>query len=145
MLRCLVCFAGLGLASVAAAGDWPQWLGPNRDGSSPEEIKPWTQPLKTVWKIPVGEGQSSPIVAPGASVVAFNRKSGEVNWQAGDDPASYASPILVAGRPKELDQAIFLAAIGARGYTARTGKERWFHPFKDKLNESSSTPVFSAG
>ena len=44
MLRCLVCLAGLGLASVVGAGDWPQWLGPNRDGSSPEDIKPWSQP-----------------------------------------------------------------------------------------------------
>ena len=32
--------------------------------------------------------------AKGASVVAFDKKTGEVVWQSGDDPAGYSSPVL---------------------------------------------------
>ena len=47
------------------AADWPQWLGPNRDNSSPEKIALWTAPPKVLWRQPVGEGNSSPVVADG--------------------------------------------------------------------------------
>jgi outer membrane protein assembly factor BamB len=47
------------------AADWPQWLGPTRDGVSPESVEPWTGPLKVLWRQPVGEGHSSPVVAVG--------------------------------------------------------------------------------
>jgi outer membrane protein assembly factor BamB len=46
------------------AGDWPQWLGPRRDGSTEEKVAPWKE-LKPLWKQPVGEGHSSPVVAKG--------------------------------------------------------------------------------
>ncbi|MCS7046424.1 MAG: PQQ-like beta-propeller repeat protein, partial [Gemmataceae bacterium] len=36
-----------------------------RDGSSEEIVPPWKSPPKIVWKQPVGEGHSSPIVAGG--------------------------------------------------------------------------------
>src|SRR4249919_2964541 len=48
--------------SFAMAEDWPQWLGPRRDGSSTEKVAPWKGDLKVLWKQPVGEGHSSPIV-----------------------------------------------------------------------------------
>ncbi len=51
--------------SGATAGDWPQWLGPNRDASSPEKIVPWKEAPKVLWRAPVGEGNSSPVVANG--------------------------------------------------------------------------------
>ncbi len=53
------------LASVATAGDWPQWLGPNRDAASMEKVRPWKAAPKVVWRQPVGEGNSSPVVAGG--------------------------------------------------------------------------------
>src|SRR4051812_33927163 len=52
-------------ASVAVADDWPQWLGPNRDGSTVEKIAPWKGDLKNVWSVPVAEGHSSPVIAGG--------------------------------------------------------------------------------
>jgi len=55
----------LGVALVAAAADWPQWLGPNRDGSTVEKVAPWKGDLKIVWRQTVGEGHSSPVVADG--------------------------------------------------------------------------------
>ena len=51
------------------AEDWPQWLGPKRDGASTETIKPWKGELKVLWRKPVGPGHSSPVVANGVLYV----------------------------------------------------------------------------
>src|SRR5438552_36578 len=53
------------------AGDWPQWRGPTRAGyPSPDapEVTSLPKELKPVWKIPVGGGFSSPVVAGGRLV-----------------------------------------------------------------------------
>ena len=62
-MRALACLIVLMLTMTAPAGDWPQWLGPNRDGTSPEIVKPWAEPPKVLWRVAVGEGHSSPVVA----------------------------------------------------------------------------------
>src|SRR5262249_60705780 len=43
------------------AADWPQWLGPNRNGSSPEKVlTTWPKDgPKLLWKVPGGDGYSS--------------------------------------------------------------------------------------
>ena len=47
-----------------AAGDWPQWRGPARDGhATTSSLSSLPRELKPVWKIVVGGGHSSPIVA----------------------------------------------------------------------------------
>jgi outer membrane protein assembly factor BamB len=50
------------------ADDWPQWRGPNRDGVCNEtgllELFP-AEGLKDRWRVPVGWGFSSPVVAQG--------------------------------------------------------------------------------
>jgi outer membrane protein assembly factor BamB len=48
--------------SPVSAADWPQWLGPDRDGSTPEKVTSWKQPLRELWRQSVGEGNSSPVV-----------------------------------------------------------------------------------
>ncbi len=50
---------------TAHSGDWPQWLGPNRDGSTDEKIAPWKQAPQAAWRVKVGEGHSSPVIAGG--------------------------------------------------------------------------------
>src|SRR4051794_26624517 len=65
MRLALATLAALVAVPAARAGDWPQWLGPNRDGTSSEVVKPWTGDLKVPWRKPAGEGHSSPIVAGG--------------------------------------------------------------------------------
>ena len=55
----------LALTPPAFAADWPQWLGPHRDGSTVEKVSPWKGDLKVSWHQPVGEGHSSPVVADG--------------------------------------------------------------------------------
>jgi outer membrane protein assembly factor BamB len=77
MSRTLVALAAV-LAGTAAA-DWPQFLGPNRDGASAETGLAATWPAdgpKRVWERPAGAGFSGPVVA-GGRVVVFQRVGGE--------------------------------------------------------------------
>jgi outer membrane protein assembly factor BamB len=79
MKHLIAAAALLGLAVVAAAADWPQFLGPTRDGSSAEKglFATWTKngpPLR--WSVPVGDGYSSPVVV-GKRVVVFHRVGNE--------------------------------------------------------------------
>jgi outer membrane protein assembly factor BamB len=238
----------LALPLSLSAADWPQFLGPHRDGTTPEAVAPWKGELKPLWKKPVGEAHSSPVVAgglvyafyqpagknadalaafdaktgelkweksyeraefkplfgngprstplvgggkvftlggtgilacwdaktgeidwkvdtlkefkannlffgvstspvmlgddkvaimvggKGAGVVAFDAKTGKTAWQATDDPASYASPVVVNNQLVTLTGANLLALDPK-------GQLLWSVPFKDKLNESSTTPL----
>jgi len=239
------------IALPAFAADWPQFLGPNRDSASTEKVSAWTEDPKVLWKAPLGESHSSPVVvngvvyaffkpkgkdadaltafdaksgeklwdqhydrakftppfgagprgtpcvednriytvgstgilacwngtsgnvewkvdtlkefngknllfgvstsptvigdlvivmvgAKGAGIVAFNKTSGKVVWKTTDDPASYATPLPIGQGEKQ--QLVFLTGSHLRSLSP-TGKELWAVPFKDRLNESSTTPV----
>jgi outer membrane protein assembly factor BamB len=91
-------------AGLAAAGDWPQWLGPNRDGSSPETVEPWKEPPKVLWRHAVGAGNSSPVVAEGRvfihakvkdkeeeEVAAFDAATGKLLWQVVHPRSAFTS------------------------------------------------------
>jgi outer membrane protein assembly factor BamB len=85
------------LANAARGGDWPQWLGPRRDGyvdadfPALEKLPP---ELKIVWRKKIGGGFSSPVVA-GGKLVYFDEngqaetahlldaKTGAEIWSAG--------------------------------------------------------------
>jgi outer membrane protein assembly factor BamB len=75
----------------------------------------------------------------GASVVAFDAGKGDLAWKSLDDPASYSSPI-VFGRGKE-HQAVFLTGANLVSLDPSDGSVFWTFPLKDKLLESSTTPV----
>jgi outer membrane protein assembly factor BamB len=67
-----VILAGLQV-SLAVAGDWPEWRGPSRDGTSQEKGLPvkWARTGENlVWKQPYG-GRSAPIIM-GGRVFLFN-------------------------------------------------------------------------
>lgn len=245
----------LAVTLTASAADWPQFLGPTRDGVSPETVNPWAGELKALWTAPVGDAHSSPVVADGvvyafyqpkgkdadalaafdagsgkrlweksydrakytppfgagprstpgvaggkvftlggtgvlacwdartgdigwkvdvlkefgaknlffgvstsplvvdgnvvvmvggkgAGVVAFDAATGKPAWKATSDPASYASPTVAA--PEGGRQIITLTGSHLRGLGV-DGKELWAVPFKDRLNESSTTPVVAGG
>src|SRR5580658_9944302 len=95
---CLAC-----MIAAAWAEDWPQWRGPNRDGVATGFIEPkaWPEKLQLKWKVEVGEGHSSPVVADGRiymhtrqgdrEVVSCLRpEDGQVIWQEG-----YTAPYTV--------------------------------------------------
>ena len=74
----------------------------------------------------------------GAGVIGVDTDTGKVAWQATDDRASYASPIVIGDKDPEV---VFLTGDHIRSLKADSGKELWKHPFVDKLLESSTTPV----
>ncbi|MEO6184321.1 MAG: PQQ-binding-like beta-propeller repeat protein [Verrucomicrobiota bacterium] len=66
-----------GFAS-ASAGDWPQWLGPTRNNhvsTNETSLTKLSADLKPAWKIKIGEGFSSPIVA--SNKVIYFDENGE--------------------------------------------------------------------
>ncbi len=87
------------IPSFAAAGDWPQIMGPTRSGLAPDEklatIWPTGGP-KTVWQHPVGEGLSGVAVASG-KVVVFHRQADEEIAEGLD--ASTGKPLWKASFP----------------------------------------------
>lgn len=51
-------------AAAVLAANWPQWRGPHRDGvANLDHTGSWPAKLKLQWKVDVGEGHSSPVVA----------------------------------------------------------------------------------
>jgi outer membrane protein assembly factor BamB len=126
-------------ASAARADDWPQWLGPRRDGSTTEKIAPWKADPKIVWRVAMPKGYSAPVVAGGnvfvhasvgekattEEVVAIDAKSGKVAWRE-----SYLRGFAKGGpraTPAVVGKHVY--AFGATGvlscYEADTGKKKW--------------------
>src|SRR5215471_3763044 len=76
------CLAGLLTSASAWSQDWPQWRGPHRDGlvGSFAEPKAWPEKLTRKWKVDVGEGHSSPVVAGGRVFLHTRQGEREVAW-----------------------------------------------------------------
>lgn len=77
----------LALTSLSPAADWPQFLGPTRNGLAAESEaalpdKPDAEP-KTLWQKKIGSGFAGPAVADG-KVVIFHRSGDEVLVEALD-------------------------------------------------------------
>jgi outer membrane protein assembly factor BamB len=122
-------------ATAARADDWPQWRGPNRDGAWAEgggipEAFP-AGGLAVRWRVPVGFGWSSPVVAggrvfvtdshllrPGAQerVHCFDEATGKPLWThahdvtypdwafvPGQEARPSATPLVEGGRLYNLD------------------------------------------
>ena len=70
----------------------------------------------------------------GRGVVAFDPKSGEVLWTSQDGPASYATPVLVAGPPRdgsnglEGSHLVLNRRSGIVALAPKTGRLLWQHP-----------------
>jgi outer membrane protein assembly factor BamB len=126
------------------AADWPQHLGPNRDGHSPETglLRTWPKEGPTVvWKHDVGSGWAGPVVA-GKRLIVFHRvgdenvleclhpATGKPIWKSsyrtkyvddfGFDEGPRATP-LIAG-----DRVFTFGADGElRAWELATGKSLW--------------------
>ncbi len=74
----MACNLVLVLAGIAAAQDWPQWLGPNRDArvSDFEAPPQWPTALTQKWKIAVGAGDATPALV-GDRLYVFTRQDAE--------------------------------------------------------------------
>ena len=133
------------LASVPArAGDWPQFLGPARNGFSAETglVASWPKGGPTVvWQKDVGEGYSGPVVA-GSWLILFHRvgndevvegldaATGQGRWQF-RYPTAYRDDFGKGNGPRStpLVAGKQVFTLGAEGklhcLELETGKEVW--------------------
>jgi outer membrane protein assembly factor BamB len=145
----VLCILFLLIVSPILAQDWTQWRGPNRDGAlaSFTEPRTWPEKLTQRWKVEVGTGYATPLVA-GDKIYMFSRQgenevmsaldaaSGKQLWQGGypatftmqsaaarHGPGPKSTPILSNGK---------LYSIGMVGtvtaWDAATGKQLWQKP-----------------
>ncbi len=124
---------GLLTAWDAKTGD-QKWQADTAKEFSPKKLVFGVATSPTV----VGKHVIVMVGGKGAGIVGFEKDSGKVAWQATDDGASYASPIVVGDTKPQL---VFLTAAHVRGVTADLGKQVWQHKFVDAILESSTTPV----
>jgi len=127
---------GLSFEPPAHAADWPQWLGPQRTGASPEKGLPTTWPADGPaerWRVPLGKGFSALSIADGRVftlyaeaedeyVVCLSADDGTEIWrqrtgpyysesQGGDGPRS--TPAVDGGRVFVLGATGTLLALEA--------------------------------
>ncbi|HEY2841195.1 MAG TPA: PQQ-binding-like beta-propeller repeat protein [Pirellulales bacterium] len=76
---------------------------------------------------------------PHGSFIAFDRKTGEEKWRAGDDPAGYATPIIVERKRGPL--MIGWTPEHVVGIDLARGKEVWKIPYKVTYGVSIATPI----
>ena len=135
--------------SPTAGQDWPQWRGPNRDGSVQAFDVPasWPAGLTPQWTVEVGFGYATPILV-GDRVYMFTRQgedevmlaldpgSGETRWRT-----SYPAPfeMMPATRrhgpgpkstPTYADGRLFTLGISGivTAFDAETGRQLWQKP-----------------
>jgi outer membrane protein assembly factor BamB len=129
--------------------DWPQWRGPNRDGTLTAFTEPraWPDQLTQKWKIEIGTGYATPIVV-GNRVYAFSRQeenevlraidadSGKILWQTSYPAPFKMNPATARHGPGPKSTPTFadgrLFTLGISGvvtaFDAATGKQLWQKP-----------------
>ncbi len=158
--------------ATPASADWAQWRGPNRDAAGAAKGA-WAQrpgELTRRWRIEVGSGQSSPVVAGGTAFLfaredgnevarAVDLETGRVRWRQGyaapyevyPGAASYGSgprstPVLEAGRLFTLGISGILTA-----FDAASGRILWQKDFAGRFPASappfgtSMSPLMAGG
>ena len=149
---------GVGVATVvvlaivppqAMGQDWPQWRGPNRDGSISVFDVPasWPVGLTEQWKVEVGFGYATPILV-GDRVYVFARQgddevmlaldagSGETLWRTSYDatfnmmPATRRHGPGPKSTPTYADERLFTLGISGivTAFDADTGRQLWQMP-----------------
>jgi outer membrane protein assembly factor BamB len=164
---------GLGVLLLLAVGrtnaaDWPQWLGPGRNGVSAEAVAPWKGAPKVVWRQKVYQSFSSPIVADGIvfihtcvkdkdieKVIALDAATGQRRWHDTYPRAKYRSQLGAGPRATPSVADGKLVTYGITGaltcYEARTGARLWqVNPYEsNKLTLPRfgvcSSPILTGG
>jgi outer membrane protein assembly factor BamB len=147
-----------GSAASAETGAWPQWRGPNRDGRVAGFRAPrvWPKTLKEEWKITVGVGHASPVVADGRAYVfarqgeeevllCLDAATGKELWRSahgvayemnsaarGHGKGPKSTPVVSGGRVFTLGITGVLSA-----HDARTGKLAWRKDFSREYPATS--------
>lgn len=139
LLLVLICLT----ASSPARADWPQILGPNRDGQATAgaTIPIWTAPPKVRWRVPCGAGYAGVAVASG-KVLLWHRQGkqehldchavadGERLWRA-SFPALYRGGVDADQGPRSVpvvagDRVFAYGAAGdLHAVSLADGKPLW--------------------
>jgi outer membrane protein assembly factor BamB len=129
-------------AEAGFAADWPQWLGPSRNGVTSEVVPAWKEAPQVVWRKPAANGYTSPIVAEGAvilhtaatgmngeEVAAVNARTGEPLWTDTYPRAPFRSMFGSGPRTTPTAAGGKLFTFGITGvlscYELKTGKRLW--------------------
>lgn len=153
----LVVVALLVFAYAVQAQDWRQWRGPTRDGIVPAASAPkaWPDSLRRVWRVEIGEGYSSPVVAegrvfvhsrrdPDEIVTALDLASGKILWQqkypATFEKNRYATKMAKGPNATPLVAGNRLFTLGVTGvltaWDAATGRLLWRQDFSKTVDTS---------
>lgn len=146
----------LATTSVSAQ-EWTQWRGPSRDGSVSGKNVPaaWPEALKKSWRIEIGEGYSSPVVAAGRAfvhgrrdpeeiVASINLADGKVLWQqtyqANFKKNQYAVEMAKGPNSTPLVIGNRLFTLGVTGilnaWDTASGKPLWTRDFSKSIDTS---------
>lgn len=77
-MKYLLCLSAAFTTTSLTAADWSQWRGPNRDGHTSYSIAALPKEPKTLWSIPIGNGQASPLVVGDKVIYLDEQASHEV-------------------------------------------------------------------
>ena len=98
--------------------------------------------------LPVGGSAKGPrpidfrdVKSNDTALVAFDKKTGEVKYAAGQELASYASPTITTINGKKT--GLYFARGGLMGFDPQTGKTEFHYPWRARVMESvnASNPV----
>ena len=141
----------------ASAQEWTQWRGPSRDGSVSAKNAPavWPESLKKSWRVEIGEGYSSPVVAAGRAfvhgrrdpeeiVVSVDLADGKVLWQqkyqANFQKNQYAVEMAKGPNSTPLIIGNRLFTLGVTGvlnaWDTANGKQLWTRGFSKSIDTS---------
>lgn len=143
------------------AEEWPQWRGPNRDGTATGFSTPqvWPVALRLKWKVEVGTGHASPIVADGKiylhtrqdnqeAASCLNLDNGERLWRREYAVSYTMNPAARAhGKGPKSTPVLYngnLYTLGITGilscFDAKTGGREWQQEFSKQF--SKTAPLF---
>lgn len=146
-------------AQVSSATEvyWPGWLGPKRDGwvSSFKAPARWPDKLEQGWRVRVGTGYGSPVIAGGLVyqharlegeevVWCFDVETGKVKWRK-----SHSTPFKIGGGgerhgkgpkscPVLADGRLFTMSITGvlTAWDAVSGRELWRRDYQERFKKS---------
>ena len=127
--------AAVALLITAAAGpvsrgdDWPQWRGPKRDGvaSDFKAPKSWPEKLRLEWKVRVGYGAASPVMAGDRVYLFTNQGRGEVVTALSlrDGKQVWQVPAVRVDQPVDPLDPDGSVPLGLDGHRRRVVQQQW--------------------
>ena len=147
---------GIAAATATLSAQWPQWRGPDRNGTvAPASTPAWPAAWKRAWRVDVGEGYSSPVVSggrvfvhsrkdPAEVVTAIDLASGKILWQSRYASAfaknQYATSMAKGPHSTPLVVGDLVVTVGASAVTsawnAKTGALLWRKDYSSSVDLS---------